>query len=357
MEASKSGGGAVFEVFETRPPPNFVERVRAHIAVTGEPETIPGLHPGPIGKHEPFRILGRVSIPRHKRADGKKAPCPRCGCRDKFFDGELVWFYELKAVAVVGNCCAAATQSNEAKAEWRERDARERAENYLLKFLFDVPALLRQARGMEVAIAECQRIHESFRKDGAPFQQALRKATREGGQLRVTEEIGPALAGGPAGMRTSRSSVQTRDVQFGRLAGQIVVASKCTLAADLCACTKVLEGLGGHSTENAVLNFITGLSDVEKADAANNLSKAVVGLTSLKEALAEFRRFFTAANMNRLTIWGSHPANATMMRASLIPYVHNPAKHLFELLAPSGRRLGVLIEPGFWGQRPEAEAA
>jgi hypothetical protein len=358
MDVSDSGAGAVFEVFETRPPLNFVERVRAHIAATGMPETFPGLHPGPIGKDEHFRILGPISIPRHKREDGKMAPCPRCHCRDKFFEGQLVWFPELKAAAVVGHCCASAEQSNEANAEWREREARERAEEYLLKFLFDVPSLVRQARALAEPIAECQRIHDRFRKDGAQFQQALRKASRGGAQLHVTEEIGPALAGGPAGMRTSGSNVETRDVQFGRLAGQIVVATKCTLASDVQGLRGTLEGLNGHaSDDDTALDFVTALSDAEKAAAAKSLSDAMVGLSSLKEALAEFRRFFTPANMDRITGWGSHPANATMMRASLIPYVHNPSKHLFELLAPSGRRLGILIEPVFWGQRPEAEAA
>ena len=357
MDVSDSGKGAVFEVFETRPPPIFVERVRAHIAATGMPETFSGLHPGPIGKDEHFRILGPVSIPRHKREDGKMAPCPRCHCRDKFFEGQLVWFPELKAVAVVGHCCASAEQSNEAIIEWRQREARERAEEYLLKFLFEVPSLLRQARTLAEPIAECQRVHERFRKDGGQFHQALRKASRGGAQLHVTEEIGPALAGGPAGMRTSGSNVETRDVQFGRLAGEIVVASKCTLAADLSGCLDTLARLDGHSTDDAVLNFITALSDDEKATAANALSAAMVGLSSLKEALVEFRRFFTAANMERISAWGSHPANATMMKASFGPYVHDRSRHLFEVKAPGKPRLGILIDPVLWGSRPEAEAA
>jgi hypothetical protein len=151
--------------------------------------------------------------------------------------------------------------------------------------------------------------------------------------------------------------METRDVQFGRLAGQIVVATKCTLAADLKAAMETLEPLDGHTTDDAVLNFITSLDDKEKAAAANVLSEAMAGLSRLKEALAEFRRFFTDANMDRITIWGSHSANATMMKASLIPYVHDRSKHLFEIKAPGGRRLGILIEPVLWGTRPEAEAA
>lgn len=357
MDVSDSGRGAVFEIFEARPPPNFVERVRAHIAATGMPETFRGLHPGPIGKDEHFRILDPISVPRHKREDGKMAPCPRCHCRDKFFEGQLVWFPDLKAAAVVGHCCAAAEQSNEAKAEWREREARERAEEYLLKFLFDVPCLVRQAHALAAPIGECQRIHDRFRKDGGQFHRALRKASRGGAQLHVTEEIGPALAGGPAGMRTSGSNVETRDVQFGRLAGQIVVASKCTLAADLSACMETFERLDGRTTDDAVLNFITALNDDDKAAAANGLGAAIAGLSRLKDALVEFRRFFGDANMERISAWGAHPANATPMKATFGPYVHDRSKHHFEIRAPGKPRLGILIDPVLWGNRPEAEAA
>lgn len=356
MDTPDSGARAVFEVFETRPASNFVERVRAHVGATGMPERFPGLHPGPIGKDEPFRILHPISIPRHKREDGKKAPCPRCRCCDKFFEGQLVWFYELKAVAVVGHCCASAVQSNEANAEWRAREARERAENYLLKFLFDVPRNVRRVRALAASIAECKRIHDRLRKDGGQLRQALHKASRGGAQLHVTEQIGPGRAGGPAGMRTSGSNLETRDVQFGRLTGQIVVATKCTLAADLAACEATFERLDGYTTDDAVLAFVAPLSDEEKIAAANDLSEAIVGLSAVEAALVEFRRFFTSENMERISAWGAHPENTTPMKASLTPFRGNPAKRDFQLREPGGRGVGIIIEPVLWA-RSEAEAA
>lgn len=356
MEEDEPGATAAFQVFEARPSPNYIDSIRAHVADTGMPETFAGLHPGPIDKDEPFHILGPISVPRYKRPDGKKAPCPRCHCSDKFFEGQLVWFWELQAVAVVGHCCASAQQSNEAIAEFRQREARERAEAYLLQFLFDVPRHLRRARVLTAPILECQRVYERFRKDGGPFQRALRNAVRGGSQLHVTEILGPLTAGGSVGMRVGGSSVETRDIQYGQLAGQSVVATKCTLAADLKECTATFERLDGYATDDAVLNLVTPMSDDEKVTAANDLAKAITGLATVEESLVDFRRFFTDGNMERITAWGTHPENATPMKAECIPYRQTTGR-LFGLRGLDGKKCAVIIDGSLWADIRTAEAA
>jgi hypothetical protein len=356
MEASDSGAGVDFQHFESRPAPNYIESVRAHVAATGMPETYPGLHPGPIGKDEPFRILHPVSIPRHKRPDGKKAPCPRCHCADKFFEGYLVWFYELGAVAAVGHCCASALQSNEANAEWRQREQLERSIEYLLTFLADVPRHARRARALSAPIAECQRFHDQFRKDGGQYQRALRDATRGGSQLRVSERYFRAFTEGPAGMRTSGSSGDTRDVQYGHLAGQLAVAAKCTLAANLVACTEIFERLDGYGTDDAVLEFVTALSDDEKVAAAVDFAEGIKSLASVEEGLIEFRRFLADANLERITAWGSHLENPTPMRAGLGLHRGGPAR-LFGIRGLSAKPCSIVVDAALWADFKAAEAA
>lgn len=356
MEEHDSGPRAVFEVFEARPAPNHIERIRAHVAATGMPETFPGLHPGPIDKDESFHILGPISVPRYKRPDGKKAPCPRCHCPDKFFEGQLVWFWELRAVAVVGHCCASAQQSNEAIAEFRQREARERAEAYLLQFLFDVPRHLRRSRALAAPIAECQRVYDRFRKDGGAFQRALRNAVRGGSQLHVTEIIQPGLAGGPVGMRVGGSSVETVDVQYGQLAGQSAVATKCNLVADLAGCAATFERLDGYATDDAVLNLVAPMSDDEKVAAANDLAKAIKALAAIEEALVDFRRFFTDPNMERITAWGTHPENATPMKAECLPYRHGEGR-LFGMNGLNGKKCAIIINSVLWADIRTAAAA
>lgn len=356
MEEDEPGAPAAFQVFEARPSPNYIESIRAHVAGTGMPETFAGLHPGPIDKDEPFHILGPISVPRYKRPDGKKAPCPRCHCSDKFFEGQLVWFWELQAVAVVGHCCASAQQSNEAVIEYRQREARERAEAYLLQFLADVPRHVRRSRALAAPIAECQRFHDRFRTDGGPFQRALRNATRGDAQLVVTEDLGPLLAGGPAGMRTSGSSRDTRDVQFGPLAGRSAVASECRAAADLAAATPFFEGLNGYTTDDAVLDFIISLTDEEKTKAANDLAAAIKLLASVEETLADFRRFLSEPNLARVTSWGAHHENPTPMAAGCMPYRGGPAA-LFGIRGLNGKPFSVVIDGSLWADIRTAEAA
>lgn len=336
----------MIQIFETMPARVYVDRVRTHVAETGLPETFPGLHPGPITKDEPFRILHPISVPRAKRPLGDKAPCPMCQ-PNKFYEGKLVYFFKLKAVAIIGHCCASAVTRNEAQLEYDAREALERAEGYLLERLPQVPFALERVLALQPAAAEAQRVYDRFRKDGGRFQQALRKAVRGGGELTVTEVIGSALPGGPAGLRTSGSSVQTRDVRFGRLEGEVAVAAACTIAADLEKCLSALRAFDRGLSEDAAIDFVVALDDSEKVDCAKRLEAAIGTAGRVGKWLASFRAFFSAANLHRITRWGTHSEAPVALSANLEPFGTHGEK-LFEVRG-DGRRFGIVIEPTLWG--------
>ena len=123
-----------FQRFQWPVPRDLVDRVCMEIAATGEPEGISELHHGPISNDEPFLIIREISIPRDRRGDGAKAPCPMCQ-PNKFLDGRLVWFTQLEAIAAIGHCCAGRETRLAAEREYRAREAKARAEEYLLQVL------------------------------------------------------------------------------------------------------------------------------------------------------------------------------------------------------------------------------
>lgn len=349
----RSAAERYIQIFETMPARVYVDRVRAHVAETGLPETFPGLHPGPIARDEPFRILHPISVPRAKRPLGDKAPCPMCQ-PNKFYEGKLVYFFKLKAVAIIGHCCASAVTRNEAQLEYDAREALERAEGYLLERLPQVPLALERALALQPAVVEAQRVYDRFRKDGGRFQQALRKAVRGAGELTVTEVIGSALPGGPAGMRTSGSTVQTRDIRFGRLEGEVAVAATCAIAADLQKCVSALRSFDRGPGEDAAIDFVVALDDDEKAECSKRLEAAIGTIERVRHWLASFRVFFGATNLDRISRWGTHGEAPIALAASLEAFGSHGEK-LFEIKG-EGRRFGIVIDPALWMSSSQGDA-
>src|SRR4051812_9426174 len=149
-------------VFASRPDRAFIDAVRAHVATTGQPETFVDLHLGPIRKDEPFHKLAQIEIPRLRRPAGDMAPCPMCQ-PNKFLDGWLVHFFEFRAAAIIGHCCAAAATKAEADREWAERQARDREESYLLEALPRLPDWLNTTSLARAACEEAQRFFRALR--------------------------------------------------------------------------------------------------------------------------------------------------------------------------------------------------
>jgi hypothetical protein len=85
---------APIRVFRTRPGQYLIDEFIAHIRETAQPETFPGLHPGPIAKTEPFLTLKPFHIDRKKRSARDKAPCPMCQ-PNKYLSGNLIYIPRL----------------------------------------------------------------------------------------------------------------------------------------------------------------------------------------------------------------------------------------------------------------------
>ncbi|MDB5724292.1 MAG: hypothetical protein JWQ16_1046 [Novosphingobium sp.] len=328
-------------------PRDLVERICAHIAATGEPEGLAELHGGPISKDEPFLIVRDVSIARGRRADGGMAPCPMCQ-PNKFLDGRLVWFTQLEALAAIGHCCANRETRIAAEREFRAREAKARTEDFLLQVLPGLAALRADHAAIAPRAAATQAVFERFRHTGAAFQRALRQAIKGSGLLSVAEVIGPRMQGGPSGLRTAGSTVETRDVSFGILSGPAAVASRCHIADDLAAIGGLLDGFPAIADEDSALDYLAGLDDASLLACERGLRDIQKKFAEIGVRLNDIASFFTAANAKRITAWGSHRDASFRMRAScrLARLAHQVE---FEIVGgDSGRRVGLLLPPVFW---------
>src|SRR5687767_14873007 len=110
--------------FSTRPTNLFIEEVRDHTRRTQQPETFPGLHPGPLPRTAQFIKLARIEVDRMKRPALDQVPCPMCQ-PNKFLKGFLVYFPELEAAAVIGHCCAVKEAREAADREYAQRSRRD----------------------------------------------------------------------------------------------------------------------------------------------------------------------------------------------------------------------------------------
>lgn len=328
-------------------PRDLVDRICAHIATSGEPETLTELHPGPIGKDEPFLIVRELSIPRDRRADGRMAPCPMCQ-PNKFLDGRLVWFTNLQALAAIGHCCAGRDTRLAAEREFRAREAKARAEDFLLQALPGLAALRAVGANLAPRVDATQTVFDRFRNAGAAFQRALRQATRGSGILSVAEIIGPRLQGGPSGLRTSGSTVETRDVSFGILSGPAAVASRCAVADDLAAVVGLLAVFPPIVDEDGALDYLAALDDTALLACERRLRDIQNKLGEIGTRLDDIAAFFTAANAARISAWGSHRDAPIRMRASCrLSRLENQVE--FEIVGgEGGRRVGLLLPPAFW---------
>jgi hypothetical protein len=198
-------------VFRTPPGNYLIEEFLAHIRRTGQPETFPGLHRGPIAKTEPFLLLKKFEVDRRKRPGGDLAPCPMCQ-PNKYLRGSLIFLPDLRAVAAIGHCCADKENLAIADRKYRERIARDSEDDYLIAHIPLIPAYLSVVERVRPAAREAERIYRSFRNAGAPFQRPLRLVKKVGGLLALDEQIRvPADGTGPAEFRRHASIINQKN--------------------------------------------------------------------------------------------------------------------------------------------------
>jgi len=276
--------------------------MEAHVAATGQPETFPGIHPGPLSKDEPFTRLGKIELDPLKRPDSDYAPCPMCHSPNKFRTGWFVYLPNLKAVAVIGNECASKDTRTTADRQWNEREERRREEAHMERLIPLLPSWLRTFETAAPTFRAASTLLKSFRSDGKAYFKAIAGAVNESGILVVHELI--KTRGGPRGIRTSGSNTETREIQIGRLTGLKALSTRFNPAADL----EMLAGLTAphvQSSEDAELEFITAVGP-RRRQACRELLKVERQYPLLVKAVEDCRGFFTPANLEVVARWGAH---------------------------------------------------
>ncbi|OYY78973.1 MAG: hypothetical protein B7Y43_03605 [Sphingomonas sp. 28-62-20] len=292
-----------FKAFDARPAPDVIRSYAEQIVATGHPELIPDLYHQPIGKDEPFLNLRPLEVAKDRRADGTMMPCPRCATPNKFLSGWLIFLTDLKAIACVGNDCAGGAVQMAANREYEERLKREQEEEYLLEALPMLRDALAEAALLAPRAEVATALHKALRKLKEPFA-ALRDAARNGGQLSVNEVM-QTTSGGPSGIRTRGSSVQTRTVRFGLLAGAGAFVGAFDPLKAIQEVRAAFEKFQCHD-DNAALEAVASMTDEQRAAAYKSVKKSYKRLAEARADLDGFSAFFTDANLDRVNEWGRH---------------------------------------------------
>lgn len=294
-------------LFKDRPGKYLVEDFLAHVRTTGQPETFPGIHPGPLDKTEPFLKLAPFGVPRPKRPRGDMVPCPMCHQANKYLSGALVYLPRLQAIAAIGHECSDSDTRLAADREYRARRDREQEEDYLLANVPVIPARLAMLKELQPVAREALGIYRAFRKKAPSVQRQLRDIRQRGARLIVTETIEGDLASvGPSGFRGG-GGIQTRDVGFGVLAGATAVISDYNPLSELARIVAMLRRHDQGSREEATLDYAASLNDAERRRAVIELREADRAFYKFRDRLDDFCAFFSPDNIERISAWASHP--------------------------------------------------
>lgn len=303
----------------------FVDAVAKRIEETGEPERIAGLYRGKIDRAAKFRKLRIIYIDPKKRPNGDMAPCPRCGHADQFLRGVLAWFPDLQFCAIIGRCCADHEALNEAEREYKQRKTQEYEEDYLLEglpLLRHKAAVLARWRG---PVNEALRVYREFRRGAPAIHQHLRDVKeRRGGELRLVQILRSAEDEesdyvGPAGFRgRGGSETDSRDIEFGMVAGLTAVSRTFNPLKDLETATRVLDSFDARPDDEGALNLICNEmhDDAKRRAAVAILQELEKAHAKLADRMNDFWRFFTRTNILRLNQYGTHSLNHLPFEAS-----------------------------------------
>ncbi len=286
----------------------LIEEFLGHIRHTGQPETFPGLHHGPIAKTESFSLLRRFDIDRSKRPDGDLAPCPMCQ-PNKYLRGSLIYLPNLRAVAAIGHCCADKENLAAADRDYRERIEGDFEDDYLIAHIPLIPAYLSVVERVRPAAREVERIYRSLRNAGKSFQRPLRLVKKVGGLLALDEQLRvSADMAGPAGFR-SRTSIINQRIEFGFLRGMIALGSDYDPVRELNRIVTAVQSYNHGETDDALLDYVTALDAQSRHAATIKLREAGTGYLKFQDRIADFCNFFTPENIQLLNQWASHPVN------------------------------------------------
>ena len=304
----------VFRLFRSMPGDHVREEFLAHVTATGEPESFPGIHPGPLDKAEPFRKLATFAIERQKRPGRDMAYCPMCHQPNKYIEGSFVYLTRLEAVAAIGHECASKENRVAAEKDYRARRDQRAEEDHLLVDLPLVARKLEVLRRVRPSAVEALRVFRLLRKDAPDAVRQLRNVKSKGARLTVAETIDAELAEiGPSGFKGT-SGKQTRDVVFGVLAGTMAVNNDYNPVAELDRIERVLKVYPACTSEEEALEEICRWSDRERRWASTSLRRADVEYRKFQSRMVDYCSFFSAENIARIDAWTSHPEHPAGFR-------------------------------------------
>ena len=290
----------------------FVEEALDHIRRTGQPETFPGLHYGPIDKNEYFEPIVKFDIDRHKRPDNDCAPCPMCKHPNKFLSGYLAYFPSMKIVAAIGQECASKEVLIEVKKKMKMQKDKEKKD-------FEQDFLLSQARIIpkKISIISESRkiactafaIHAKFARDGDQFKQQLRTSIGRDGELVLDEILESDIASiGPSGLSRG-DGTRTRALSFGTLSGRVALERRFDPVATLDRISRELTSIYSGQSDDEALQFAVELDESARRRAYKRLREIKEEYTACRIKIVEFFQFFEVENLLRIKYWASHPAN------------------------------------------------
>jgi hypothetical protein len=351
MSEGVSGAGAnpPYRVFNERPLPTLCREVEAHVAKTGQPETFPGIFTGDLKKDEPFAKLLELRIDRLKRPDGDRAPCPMCHSPNKFIEGWLVYLERLHAIAVIGTECASKDTRTSADRDWRERQSQLTEEAYLEAIIPQLGSWLAILDRVGTVVTETDSLLRGFRSKGKSFFKALAPARTASGLLVVTQEV-KRRVGGPRAMRTSGSTVETRDIPLGRIRGLKALDPRFSPErAEEAVRDLILPHV--RTSEEAMVDYITGPA-MQRKTAYRELRKAEDSLQTLLVDLEDCRSFFTDDNIAVIAEWARHPDGQHRFELRVTP-TENGKRLLFYR---PGDFWNPLLRPALWEPLPSFQA-
>lgn len=299
--------------YSSRPTLLLNEAFDKHIRATAQPETFPGLHPGPISPKEPFVKLYEFEISGQRRSDGQYAPCPMCQ-PNKFLKGWLVWLPNIQAIAAIGHCCADKANIEEADRRYKAEKELRSDEDFLLRTLPLVPRILATVKALESIANEALHAYQVFRRDGATFHKALRRASKTGRLTQAESVTDEMSATGPAGVGRGGKG---RTIDFGIIQGMTVLLSNYHPVADLARVYRLCEHYNIGDTESAALEYLVSLDNQERRNAVDRLAKIPTEYKRFQNRMRDFLGFFTPENISGINAWASHPANPNPFSAEL----------------------------------------
>lgn len=325
------------------------EEFLTHVRTTSQPETFPGLHPGPLDKDEPFQIVAPFVIKATNRPEGDRAPCPMCHHPNKYLHGRLVYLPRLEALAAIGCECADKVTAKAAADEYRALRDQQQGEEYLLSHLHLVHSQLRVLTRALPLAQELRRMCRIIQNKGSGIRAQLAQVNRNGGRLVLVEQLSEDTAAtGPRGFGGAGSR-DTRDVDIGLLAGSTALIRDYDPVGELKKIEVRIAPFALSRSPEETLQLLVTVEPKEVAVMWVQLREAAQAYSRFQDRIADAVAFFEQDNLQRLAAWASHRLQ--------------PHQFIVEVVVERGLRvlrmrgLGadvrVVIDPLIWQRPPD----